>query len=169
MVRDEKILALNSEMNKRDELISEPSLHVYTDASKSIDGVGAAVVCEGAVLRAALPDESSIVTAEAYAITMALNLIANYPPNSSVIFTDSLVDIKKLENSITNDCWVTKIHKQKIWLQKIHFCYKKTKFYTNQFTRSRCYGWRVVCVACSVKCVLYGVNASYVCTRSAYT
>jgi len=105
----------------------EESLHVYTDASKSIDGVGAAVVCDDAVLRAALPDESSIVTAEAYAITMALNHIASRPPNNSVIFTDSLVNLKKLENRITNDCWARRtIHlldKMRRSGQIVNFCW----------------------------------------------
>jgi len=86
----------------------EDSLHLYTDGSKSADGVGAAVVCEDTVLRAAMPVESSIVTAEAYAITMALNFIKSRPPRSFVIFTDSLVNLQKIENRMTSDCWTRK-------------------------------------------------------------
>jgi len=83
----------------------EDSLHVYTDGSKSADGVGAAVVCEGTILRAAMPAESSIVTAEAHAITMAINFIASHPADKSTIFSDSLVNLQKLERNVANDCW----------------------------------------------------------------
>ena len=62
---------------------------IYTDGSKSKDGVGCAVVCEGESYVKKLPDFSSIFTAEATAIADALELIQIKKFRSTVIYSDS--------------------------------------------------------------------------------
>jgi len=49
--------------------------YLYTDGSKNKDGVGAAIYSEGTTSSASLPKFSTIFTAEAHAIQMALNTI----------------------------------------------------------------------------------------------
>ena len=78
--------------------------HIYTDGSKSSQGVGAAAVSDGPACVATLPPEASIYAAEAHALQMAVNYIdrltsTNPPPSMNyVIFSDSRGVIQSLHN-----------------------------------------------------------------------
>ena len=65
---------------------------VFTDGSKSSEGVGCAVVTGDTVIRRKLPSSCSIFTAEAFAILLAVKHVFNKGnfKESFTIFTDSL-------------------------------------------------------------------------------
>ena len=65
------------------------SVHVFTDGSKSVDGVGFGVVFPSFCRGGSLPDVSSVFTAEVSAIVLALRIIFTLPVNSFHIFSDS--------------------------------------------------------------------------------
>ena len=73
---------------------------LFTDGSKKEGGVGAAVYHNGRSHKVTLPKESSIFTAELYAIEMAINLIKTDPSNENpfVIFSDSSNSLRALRN-----------------------------------------------------------------------
>ena len=73
---------------------------IYTDGSKSEDGVGCAAVCEGESYIRKLPDFSSIFTAEATAIVDALELVHKKKFKSTVIYSDSKSALDALKSSI---------------------------------------------------------------------
>jgi len=62
---------------------------IYTDGSKTADGVGAAAVAGGLVQTASLPHEASIFSAELHAIYMATCIIEDSRSESFTIFSDS--------------------------------------------------------------------------------
>lgn len=70
---------------------------IYTDASKSTEGVGAAVLFNGTFHKFKLPKYSSNFTAELYAIYQAVVLIENSPYSKFSIFTDSRSSIETVE------------------------------------------------------------------------
>nr|XP_034172329.1 uncharacterized protein LOC117600695 [Osmia lignaria] len=63
---------------------------IYTDASKTDQAVGAAIVTNNTTKKFHLPAASSIFTAEAWAVLEALNYIRNNNLQSSIIITDSM-------------------------------------------------------------------------------
>jgi len=95
---------------------------IYTDGSKSSDGVGAAAVTTNSISVATLPKESSIYSAEVYALQMAVDFIersnGNITHNRNVIFTDSKSTVDSLHNQ--NDHPVIRyiIHKLNILKNK---------------------------------------------------
>ena len=78
--------------------------HIYTDGSKSSDGVGAAAVSSGPTCIATLPKEATIYSAEVHAIQMAVDhvhrttLSTNLASKKFVIFSDSKSAIQSLHN-----------------------------------------------------------------------
>ena len=77
------------------------SIGIYTDGSKSSDGVGCSVITPDRVIKKKLPASSSVFTAELLAVQSALKYIFFSSPsgNSFTIFTDSmsiLLSLKKL-------------------------------------------------------------------------
>ena len=72
---------------------------VYTDGSKSTEGVGSAVVLPtlGMSNTVSLPKAASIFTAEAYAIILSLEMIQKLPPREYTIFSDSKSVLQALE------------------------------------------------------------------------
>ena len=62
---------------------------IYTDGSKSEDGVGCAIVVNNEVFQAKLPDSASIFTAEMTAIEQALEIVYNSKKKDFVIYSDS--------------------------------------------------------------------------------
>lgn len=72
---------------------------IYTDGSKSEQGVGAAVVCERKRIKATLPSEATVYSSEIHAITMAVSFIRNEESNKYVIFSDSLSTLCKLDKA----------------------------------------------------------------------
>ena len=65
-------------------------LYVFTDGSKENGRAACAAVLSKTVLKKALPRESSIFTAEAYAIDLALSIISKSKHKKFIIFSDSL-------------------------------------------------------------------------------
>ncbi|XP_076629123.1 uncharacterized protein LOC143345647 [Colletes latitarsis] len=72
---------------------------IYTDASKTDQGVGAAIICGTTIKKFHLPVTSSIFTAEAWAVLEALNLIRNLNAQPSIIFTDSMSVLMAITNA----------------------------------------------------------------------
>ena len=88
--------------------------HIYTDGSKDDMKVGCAVVSGDYSETMRIPDGSSVFTAEAKAIDLALDLIANCETsNKFVIFSDSLSVLKSLDHTSS------KIPKFKNYLKNI--------------------------------------------------
>ena len=74
--------------------------HIYTDGSKDDMKVGCAVVSDDFSEPMQIPDESSILTAEAKAIDLALDIIVDCETsNKFVIFSDSLSVLKFLDHT----------------------------------------------------------------------
>lgn len=73
---------------------------IYTDASKTNDLVGAAVVTEDTIYKYKLPSTTSIFTAEVYAISRSLQVIEdiNTTNQKYVIYSDSLSAITSIRN-----------------------------------------------------------------------
>ena len=65
------------------------SYKIYTDGSKSDNGVGAAAVSPDSVIKIALPSHASVFTAELSALNAALDSIRNSAESDIVIFCDS--------------------------------------------------------------------------------
>lgn len=70
--------------------------HIYTDGSKTEEGVGAAAVWRTTTKTTTLPSEASIYTAELCAINMARNIIEENSNRNFVIFSDSLSNLQML-------------------------------------------------------------------------
>ena len=73
-------------------------LYVFTDESKDNGWAACAAVLNKTVLKKALPRESSIFTAEARAIDLALNIILKSTHKQFIIFSDSLSVLLSLRN-----------------------------------------------------------------------
>ena len=70
--------------------------HIFTDGSRSENGVGAAAVMNDIVKRSSLPHIASIFTAELHAISLALKIIQENAHMKYAIFIDSLSAIDAL-------------------------------------------------------------------------
>ena len=89
------------------------STYIYTDGSKNDMRVGCAVVSDNYSENMRIPDGSSIFTAEAKAIDLALDFIADFEiSNNFIIFSDSLSVLKSLDHTSSK-----KIHKFKNYLK----------------------------------------------------
>ena len=73
---------------------------LYTDASKSQDGVGAAVIWNNTEFMYKLPSSCSVFSAESFAILKALEIITDHRLHDTIIFTDSLSAIKNIKKLI---------------------------------------------------------------------
>ena len=87
------------------------SISVYTDGSKSDDGVGSGVVVPSLALSdsASLPKVASIFTAELFAIILGLELIRHIPRRNYTIYTDSRSAFQALNQYTPKNAFVTKI------------------------------------------------------------
>ena len=84
--------------------------HIYTDGSKDDMKVGCAVVSDDFTETMRIPDGSSIFTAEAKAIDLALDLIADCETsNKFVIFSDSLSVLKSLDHTSSKNPQIQKL------------------------------------------------------------
>ena len=86
-------------------------LYVFMDGSKYNNKAACAAVLNKTILRKALPMESSIFTAEARAIDLALNIILNIKHKKFIIFSDSFSVLLSLRNKnfrilLSLNCWV---------------------------------------------------------------
>ena len=84
-------------------------LHIYTDGSKSVSGVGAAVVHGSTKIMASLPTQATIFTAEVYALQLAIDYIKRVDRGKFVIFTDSLSALRALSNIRNNHPYVRRL------------------------------------------------------------
>lgn len=74
------------------------AIPVFTDGSKSDDGVGFGVVFPSFCRGGSLPSVASVFTAELSAIVLALRIIFTLPVNSFMIFSDSRSALSALES-----------------------------------------------------------------------
>ncbi|XP_054002649.1 uncharacterized protein LOC128889223 [Hylaeus anthracinus] len=72
---------------------------LYTDAYKSNQGVRYAMIADNNVIQKRLPIQTSILTAEAYAVHDALKYIYTFDSQDHVIYTGSMSVIKTLTNT----------------------------------------------------------------------
>ena len=73
-------------------------MSIYTDGSKQDEKVACAVISPNFTDSIRLPDSSSIFTAEAKAIDIALYHIRDQPEKQFIIYSDSLSVLKSLKN-----------------------------------------------------------------------
>ena len=71
---------------------------IYTDGSKIGEAAGAAAVLTPQVSNKRLPNHSSIFTAEARAILLALDMAQRRPNNRFLLLTDSLSCLQSMKN-----------------------------------------------------------------------
>ena len=84
--------------------------HIYTDGSKDDMKVGCAVVSDDFSKTMRIPDGSSIFTAEAKAIDLALDLIADCETSYKfIIFSDSLSVLKSLDHTSSKNPQIQKL------------------------------------------------------------
>lgn len=88
--------------------------HVFTDGSKDGDKVGCAYISKDAQQTLRLPDGSSIFTAEAKAIDLALDYITSARFKKFVIFSDSLSVLKALNHPSSKNPQIQNL------IEKIH-------------------------------------------------
>nr|XP_034192192.1 uncharacterized protein LOC117609687 [Osmia lignaria] len=74
-------------------------IHIYTNGSKNKFGTGAAMVTQNETTKLGLNPFNSILTAETYALLLALNFIDNSLYSKFIIFSDSLSTILKIQNT----------------------------------------------------------------------
>ena len=73
-------------------------LHIFTDGSKVDRITGCATIHKGKIFKKHLPNDTSIFSAEACAINMALDVISESRNNKLIIFSDSLSVLESLKN-----------------------------------------------------------------------
>lgn len=100
--------------------------HVYTDGSKEENKVGCAFVTKDAHQTLRLPDGSSVFTAEAKAIDLALDFAGDCQHQKFVIFSDSLSVLKALNHSSSKNPQIQKIiekHHEISKSKEVVFCW----------------------------------------------
>ena len=86
---------------------------IYTDGSKDDMRVGCAAISDNYLENMRIPDGSSIFTAEAKAIDLALDFIANCEiSNNFIIFSDSLSVLKSLDHTSSKNPQIQKLLKK---------------------------------------------------------
>ena len=124
---------------------------IYTDGSKSEDGVGCAIVVNNEVFQAKLPDSASIFTAEMTAIVQALEIVYNSKKKDFVIYSDSQSAIDSLKMYNTANPLVRKAQEWLFWIasrrKALCFCWipahvgisgnEEADFYAKEAARGR--------------------------------
>ena len=88
---------------------------IYTDGSKEDSKVGCAVISDNHSNMQRIPDDSSIFTAEAKAIDLALDFISSCDANNKfIIFSDSLSVLKAMNHTSSKNPQIQKL------LEKCH-------------------------------------------------
>lgn len=85
---------------------------VFTDASKTEYGVGAAVVFPGSSVKYRLPSTCSVFTGELFAISQCLRQALQNPPKKYLICSDSLSSLFAIKQLYPSDPMVSEIHHQ---------------------------------------------------------
>jgi len=100
---------------------------IYTDGSKEGDQVAAAMVHRRFSVQNRLPAHSSIFSAEAKAILLALTYIEGYESNRFVIFSDSLSCLQAIHSSMWTSPLIREIlekcHLLSLCQKEILFCW----------------------------------------------
>ena len=101
------------------------TIHIYTDGSKSDRGVGTAAVTEDEAKTASLLRVSTIFSAEAYAIYLAITIIQQRAEKLFVIYSDSMcIAGSQQQNSTPHDAkLVHEIHQLTEQYKDIKFCW----------------------------------------------
>ena len=107
------------------DLIHRNDVKIYTDGSKSKDGVGCAVIYGDSSYVAKLPDFASIFTAELSAVIKALDLAYNSKKKNFVIYSDSKSTLDSLNKY---NSFHPLIQKAQEWLFKISNKHKCVRF-----------------------------------------
>ena len=79
-----------------------PSLHLYTDGSKTGECVGASVWSSECALRFRLPSHTSVFSSELFAIDQAIDFALTSNHNSIVFFSDSMSAFQAIESGRTD-------------------------------------------------------------------
>ena len=79
-----------------------PSLHLYTDGSKTGECVGASVWSSECALRFRLPSHTSVFSSELFAIDQAIDFALTSNHNYIVIFSDSMSALQAIESGHTD-------------------------------------------------------------------
>ena len=87
------------------------SLSVYTDGSKTDQGVGWAAVFPTETISGALPRHASVFTAELTAVSSALRSIEEHPGTNFTIYSDSRSSLQAMQNIYSEQPLVQSIHK----------------------------------------------------------
>ena len=99
----------------------------YTDGSKSDDYVSASAVFPVDILKVNLAVHTSIFTAEAVALKLAVQYIQRHPSNRTVIYSDSLSCLQALQNRNLNHPIIRDIIQMLTYLKEvgsiIEFCW----------------------------------------------
>ena len=83
---------------------------IYTDGSKEDSKVGCAVISDNHSNMQRMPDDSSIFTAEAKAIDLALDFISTCDANNKfIIFSDSLSVLKAMNHTSSKNPQIQKL------------------------------------------------------------
>ena len=92
---------------------------IFTDGSKSEEGVGCAVVCGNNIIKKHLPSYTSIFNAELFAIFKALEYIFNYSSvgEQYVIYTDSQSVLAAIKHMMPSNNLVQEVQE---WLVLLH-------------------------------------------------
>nr|XP_023013900.1 uncharacterized protein LOC111503745 [Leptinotarsa decemlineata] len=85
---------------------------VYTDGSKTVEGVGAAVITQDISLKYKLPSQGSVYTAEMYAIYGAMKHINSTHQLTYVLMTDSLSSLDTLKKIYPKNAMAAKIKQE---------------------------------------------------------
>ena len=91
-----------------------PHYAIYTDGSKSLDGVGCAAVSQDKISKFSLPKEASIFTAELTAIELALDIIKKQKNKNIrfVIYSDSRSALEALQGYTNKNTLISQVKKQ---------------------------------------------------------
>ena len=110
-----------------DSYLDENYMTVYTDGSKSDDYVSASAVFPLDILKVNLAVSTSIFTAEAVALKLAVQYIQRHPSHRTVIYSDSLSCLQALENKNLNHPLIREIIQILTYLKEvgsiIEFCW----------------------------------------------
>ena len=87
----------------------------YTDGTKEDSKVGCAVISDNRSYMQRIPDDSSIFTAEAKAVDLALDFISTCDANNKfIIFSDALIVLKAMKHTSSKNPQIQKL------LEKCH-------------------------------------------------
>ena len=82
---------------------------IYTDGSKEDSKVGCAFISDNHSNMQRIPDDSSIFTAEAIAVDLALDFISTCDNNKFIILSDSLSVLKAMNHTSSKNPQIQKL------------------------------------------------------------